>query len=183
MLFEIRHFSLKSLQILRPPTTGGEAQVWLALDTVTGTLPLDAQLKLKGAGHYQGAPFSFEASGKSLLAWRNRTQPWPLKISFHAGDAHVRFETVLVAPANQADLTGRFSLACSNIELLGLFFSVNLSEFGWLDLKGRFEAKDDGVNFNDLTGQVAALEESVFSGELRAQVYPHLFKSRSSAGV
>jgi len=86
-------------------------------------------------------PFNLKVSGKSLRAWRKRTQPWPLEISFHTGEASLCFETAITPPTNGADLSGRFTLTARNIKSIGQSFGANLPDFGSLDLKGRYEAQ------------------------------------------
>jgi hypothetical protein len=142
--FEVRRFSLNKFRITRPTAVGSGSEVLLAFYQVSGTMPLDSPLSLKAKGRYHDTPFNLKVSGKSLRAWRKRTQPWPLEISFHTGEASLCFETAITPPTNGADLSGRFTLTARNIKSIGQSFGANLPDFGSLDLKGRYEAKSAG---------------------------------------
>ena len=170
-VFEVRRFSLNKLRIIRP-AVGNGSEILLALNRVSGTMPLDAPLSLKAEGRYRDAPFNLEVSGPSLQTWQERTQPWPLALSLRTDVASLHFETAITPASNGADLSGRFTLAGSNIKSLGQFFGAHLPDFGSFDLQGRYEAKSAGLDLVDLTGKVGTLGESVFTGTLRLRSNP-----------
>lgn len=136
----------------RDPAQDTNIEVNLATQAQTGDT--EPRLRVQGLGRYQGAPFLLRGESGSLLALRERDDPFPIDVEARAGATRAQAKGTLVDPLNLRGIDVDLKLQGADLAKLNDFIGLPLPATPPYRLDGHLRRDGKTWRFANFNGRV-----------------------------
>ncbi len=130
------------------------------VSTALGVAPEHQQLRLEGHGTFAAEPFHLTIDGGSILALRNKSQPYPVRIEARIGQTDGGVDGTVTQPLQLAGFDLAMHLAGNDMAEVFPIFGIPLPHTAPYSLQGRLAKQGNTWSFHDFAGRVGGSDLS-----------------------